>query len=91
MASFGEIVGWCSSGAPGDDKLCLAYVSAALQLMRQPDPVSNGGKQICVPESDIEKKVVPLLVSWGKQHPEAKTQSGGAGIAEALNGRYSCN
>jgi hypothetical protein len=42
--TVGQVTNWCSSPDVGaNSKLCHAYVAAALQLLRTPDRVLNGG------------------------------------------------
>src|SRR5260221_10292815 len=90
-ATFDEVAGWCSAPrVAGNDQLCGAYVAAALHLLRTPDQVLNGGHQICPPEGDMMKTVVPIITSWGKQHPEARTKDAVETIGESLAERYSC-
>ncbi len=78
--SFGEIMGWCSNrGDEGDQRLCIAYVSAALELMRSPDPVSNGGHHVCVPDTDRDSSTYDV--------DEAKsTGSGSSRLADSWRG-----
>jgi hypothetical protein len=90
--SFGEIMGWCSNrGDEGDQRLCIAYVSAALELMRSPDPVSNGGHHVCVPDTDVGTIVIPLLTTWMKQNPQAADQAALPTAGAVLASRYPCS
>jgi len=91
-ASFGEIMGWCSNlGDEGDKRLCIAYVSAGVELMRSPDPVSNGGHHVCVPDTDLETIVIPMLTTWMEQNPGAGKQDGLATAGAILASRYPCS
>ncbi|SRR5260221_5788336 len=89
--TFGEVVDWCAAPRiEGDDRLCSGYLAAALELLRTPDPVLNGGHQICPPAGDQTKAIVPILATWGKQHPDARGKDAVATIGDALVGRYPC-
>lgn len=91
-ASFGEIMGWRSNrGDEGDQRLCIAYVSAGVELMRSPDPVSNGGHHVCVPDTDLETIVIPLLTRWVKQNPQAADQDALPTVGAVLAIRYPCS
>ena len=90
-ASFGEVMDWCSNrGNEGDQRLCVAYVSAAIELMRSPDPVSNGGHQVCVPDEDLSTIVIPMLTTWMKQNPQARNDSLST-VGAVLASRYPCS
>ncbi len=90
--SFGEVIDWCSNrDSEGDQRLCIAYVSAALQLMRSPDPVSNGGHHVCVPDTDLGTIVIPLLTTWMKQNPQAANQDALPTAGAVLASRYPCS
>jgi hypothetical protein len=90
-ATFGEVVGWCSAPrVVGDDTLCSGYVTAVLALLRSPDPVMNGGHQVCAPTENLEKTVVPLLTAWSKAHPDSLDKDVVAAMGDALADRYGC-
>ncbi len=91
-ASLGQVMDWCSNrGNEGDQRLCVAYVSAAIELMRSPDPVSNGGHQVCVPDEDLSTIVIPMLTTWMKQNPQARNQDPLSTVGTVLAGRYPCS
>jgi hypothetical protein len=86
----GQVTNWCSSlNVDGNSKLCHAYVAAALQLLRTPDPVLNGRHQICAPEADLTK-IVTILVSCSKQHPDAQNKDFTETTGQVLADRYLC-
>jgi hypothetical protein len=90
-ATFGEVMDWCSAPRiEGDEKLCSGYLKAALELLRAPDPVLNGGHRICAPAGDQTKAIVPILASWSKQHPDARGKEAVTTIGDALVDRYPC-
>jgi hypothetical protein len=90
-ATFGEVIGWCSAPRiEGDEKLCSGYLAAALELLRTPDPVLNGGHRICAPAGEQTKAIVPILATWSKQHPEAQGKEAIETIGDALVDRYPC-
>ena len=90
-ASFGEVMDWCSNrGNEGDQRLCVAYVSAAIELMRSPDPVTNGGHQLCVPDEDLSTIVIPTLTTWMKQNPQARNDPLST-VGAVLASRYPCS
>jgi hypothetical protein len=90
-ATFGEVMGWCSAPRiEGDEKLCDGYVRAALTLLRTPDPVLNGGHRVCPPERVSLRTVVPILVTWDRQHPDARSEEAVTTIGDALVGHYPC-
>jgi hypothetical protein len=90
-ATFGEVMDWCSAPRiEGDEKLCSGYLKAALELLRNPDPVLNGGHRICAPVGDQTKAIVPILAGWSKQHPDAQGKEAVTTIGDALVDRYPC-
>ncbi|SRR5260221_12621338 len=90
-ASFGEVMDWCSNcGSERDQKLCVAYVSAAIELVRSPDPVSNGSHQVCVPDKDLNTIVIPIT-TWVKQNLQARDQKVLSTAGAVLAGRYPCS
>jgi hypothetical protein len=90
--TFGEIMDWCSNrGDDGDQRLCVAYVGAGLELLRSPDPVSNGGHRVCAPNSDLNTIIIPMLTTWMKQNPQARDQEALPTAAAVLAGRYPCS
>jgi len=90
--SLGQIMDWCSNrGNEGDQRLCVAYVSAAIELMRSSDPVSNGGHHVCVPDTDLGTIVIPLLTTWMKQNPQAANQDALPTAGAVLASRYPCS
>jgi len=90
-ASLGQVMDWCSNrGNEGDQRLCVAYVSAAIELMRYTDPVSNGGHQLCVPDEDLGTIVIPMLTTWMKQNPQARNDSLST-VGAVLASRYPCS
>jgi hypothetical protein len=91
-ATFGEVMDWCSAPRiEGDDKLCSGYLRAALELLRNPDPVLNGGHRVCGPAGDQTKAILPILASWSKEHPEAQGKDAISTIGDALVDRYPCS
>ena len=87
-ATFGEVMGWCSSP---DDRLCDGYLTEAFRLLRSPDPVDNGGHRVCFPPGVTTTSVVPLLEDWGRQHPKAASVDYIEAASNALASRYPCN
>ena len=90
-ASLGQVMDWCSNrGDEGDQRLCVAYVSAAIELMRSSDPVSNGGHHVCVPDKDLNTVAIPMLTTWMEKNPQARNQEPLPTAGAVLAGRYPC-
>jgi hypothetical protein len=88
--SFEEVAAWCASKDEGDQRLCDNYWGWAVELLRNPDPVSNGGHQVCVPPGDPRKTVFPIVSTWIKEHPESNGELAINQVSEALADRYPC-
>lgn len=90
-ATFGELVQWCApeseDGRPG---LCAGYLETYIAGLASPDASLNDGVRACVPESEDRAKVVALLQSFARSHPEAAGEPGVAGLGQALKDRYPC-
>jgi hypothetical protein len=89
-AGLDEVLAWCKSSDSGDQRLCDLYVTNAVKLLRDPDPVLNGGHQACVPAGDPKKTVIPILTTWIKEHPDTQGKPPFEVMGEALSGPYPC-
>ena len=67
--SFNEVAAWCASKDEGDQRLCDSYWGSAVELLRNPDPISNGGHQVCVPPGDPRKTVFPIVEALADRYP----------------------
>ena len=89
--TFDEVMQWCSAPrVEGDEKLCSGYITAVLRLLNAPDATLNGGHQICLPAGDVRQTILPVVVAWRRQHPEANADDPVSAIGEALAPKYSC-
>ena len=89
--TVGQVTSWCSSpDIDANFKLCSAYVAAALELLRTPDPVLNGGHQVCPPEADLTK-IITILVGWSKLHLDAQNKDFSETTGQVLADRYPCS
>src|SRR4051794_24853484 len=84
-ATFGGLGQWCSpeekGGPPG---LCSGYLETCLEGLASPDPSLNDGVRACVPATTDRAQVRALIQSYARSHPETGSQSGIAGLGQAL-------